>query len=97
MLLSTTTALFETNPEICNVTLVTKRVKGKGSVFNMTLKTFVTLQKIKVYVKMTLDDSSQLNGNKEFVNTVFDLQKVIDGIYSNPIARLFSSSRLTSN
>lgn len=78
---------YETNSEVCNATVMVKRMKGKGSVGNLTVTSFVTIQKLKLYLRVTLDDNSQLNGNNELVNSVFDIQKVFDGIYSNPIAR----------
>lgn len=85
---------FATNSEVFSLSVAIKRVKGKGSVLNVTVTSFETVEKLKIYVKISLDDNSQLNGNKELVNTVFDVQKVLNGIYSNRIGRAVVDSIL---
>lgn len=67
------------------------RESGKGSIGNVTLQSFATVEKILLYVKVTLEDNNAQT-EREFLNTVFDLKKVFAGVYSNPIAKALTGS-----
>lgn len=82
---------IETNPEFCNVTIKVWRENGRGSIGNVTIQSFATTEKVLMYLKITLDDTTARNEGV-LLNTVFDAKKVFDGVYSNPLARAFTGS-----
>lgn len=85
---------FEINPEVCIVTFDFLNDQRRGSVYNVSLETFVTIEKLVMYVKVFLDDGSRLKENERtFMNAVFDFEK---GIYSNPIAKAIGSNLVRS-
>lgn len=81
---------FETNPAIGNLSFVFKEHHTYGQVVNATIQSFVTATNGLVYVSINFpDDENDQKYQKQFLRTSFDVQKVLKGIYSNPIAKNF--------
>lgn len=81
---------FETNPAIGNLSFVFKDHQTYGQVVDVTVQSFVTATSGLVYVSINFpDDENDQKYQKQFLRASFDVQKVLKGIYSNPIAKNF--------
>lgn len=81
-------ASFGSNPKICDVTVnYTHNAKGE-SLTNVTAVTHVNVTKLFVYVSFRVpENENDREYRRELIRTVVDVEKVLNGLQSNPVVK----------
>lgn len=68
---------------------------SKGSIFNITIVSFVKVVKVTNYGKLDIpEDQFDNDYKRNIVSTVVSLEKLLNGVNANPIARSIMKSVL---
>lgn len=81
---------FEANPEVLNLTVTYFHDVTGNSVNTATYKTFVTIMKMRVYIKIRIPEVQNDNEFKrQLVLSVIEMDKVLKGFQSNIFIKSF--------
>lgn len=87
----------EQNPDVIKVNISMVNDGVHSTVLNFTVQTFKTLNMAKSYLKISVPtDDSDKSYNRQIINTVFDVEKVLNGISSNMLIKSLSESLFKS-
>lgn len=83
------------NPKMCNLTInYTHNEKGE-SVTNVTIVNHVNITKLFVYVSVRIPENrNDREYSREVIRTVVDLEKVFNGLQSNPLVKGYADNIL---
>lgn len=85
--------LLENNKKCNNVSEIHEHDKTGNAVVTLDIKTFDTVSKMLLYIKVNLakDENDDLC-RREFLRTVMDVNKLIEGAYGNVLIKGFLAS-----
>lgn len=82
---------------LINITFDYTSDKVHELMIDVTLETFATLEKLVIYLKVSVpEDENDFQFKKEKLKTVFDISKLVRGMYGNPLIKTFLETFLKS-
>lgn len=89
--------VLNTDLKICNASLTLKNNTSGELMVNATFRNFKTITKLLGYVKvMIAEDDNDRTFKREFLSTVFDAEKMVNGMQGNIILKRFGDIILKS-
>ena len=85
------------NKTYLNITSNYSTDRTQEATLNFNFYTFATLNNLKVYFSINLpENKDDVNFRKELVRTVVDFEKIVKGIFGNPIVKIFMEDIFSS-
>lgn len=87
----------DTDLKICNASLTFHNAKNGDCILNATFQNFKTITKVLTYTKvMIAEDQNDREFRREVFSSVWDAEKMINGMQGNALFRKFSRQILNS-
>ena len=88
---------LEVNKTILNITSNYSTDRTQETTFNFNFYTFATLNNFRIYFSINLpENKDDVNFRKELVRTVVDYEKIVKGVFGNPIVKIFMEDIFSS-
>lgn len=87
----------ECNSRTGNISIAFTHDKEGQSVTNVTICMFVTIEKLRVYIKINLkENQNDREYRREFIRTIIDVEKLTKGIQKNKMVKGFMEDLMKS-